>query len=181
MWFLKKILDPKWTRSQNFLTWGKIQKPETRPEQNSKPETWPDPSLYMPHVPNSQKWSKNHFKKKMDSKDGWPIINVIIAIFKQQVIWHASGVDQQTLQEVSVTHCSKKSTNCTLLFCSLIRKKIILTFFCKLSFITLRSLFWKKYYMICSFWVWPGRQILGRRICKMVRQQIVWHLPLSAR
>ena len=38
-------------------------------------------------------------------------ISVIIAICKQQVIWHASGVDQQTLQEVRITtHCSKKES-----------------------------------------------------------------------
>ena len=161
-----KNLDPKWTRSQNFLTWGKIQKPETRPEQNSKPETWPDPSLYMPHVPNSQKWSKNLFKKKMDSKDGWPIINVIIAIFKQQVIWHASGVDQQTLQEVSVTHCSKKSTNCTLLFCSLIRKKIILTFFANYH-LSLWGLYFEKnitWYVLFEFG--PGGRYSGEEFVK---------------
>ena len=30
------IFKKTWTRSQNFLTRDKIQKPETRPEQNSK-------------------------------------------------------------------------------------------------------------------------------------------------
>ena len=46
----------------------------------------------------------------MDSKDDDPcIINGIIAICKQQVIWHASGVDQQTLQEVlGPSHTAQK-------------------------------------------------------------------------
>ena len=44
----------------------------------------------------------------MDSKDDLCIINVIIAICKQQVIWYASGVDQQTLQEVHHTLLKKE-------------------------------------------------------------------------
>lgn len=41
-------------------------------------------------------------------------ISVIIAICKQQVIWHASGVDQQTLQEVHITaHTAQKMSTTT--------------------------------------------------------------------
>ena len=64
----------------------------------------------------------------MDSKDDLCIINVIIAICKQQVIWYASGVDQQTLQEVHHTLLKKEYKLHITILKSDLKKKITRVF-----------------------------------------------------
>ena len=103
-------------------------------------------------------------------------ISVIIAICKQQVIWHASGVDQQTLQEVHILMCTSQHT--------LLKKRVHTTTNIAHHLLYFTKSVWKKIYSILNnspiitylnfyigqhFFEFCIILILRQRICKMVR------------
>ena len=97
-------------------------------------------------------------------------ISVIIAICKQQVIWHASGVDQQTLQEVHITaHTAQKKSPTTniahhLLYFTKSVWKEIYSILNNSQIIT-----YLDFYIVQHLFEFCIMLILRQRICKMVR------------